>query len=80
MAWPEARVLVASEVAPSLKVTVPLGVPLAGGTALTVAVKATDCPNTDGLVPETSAVVVLILLTIWLKIEEVLERKLPSPL
>ena len=33
---------VASEVAPSLKVTVPLGVPAPGAIALTVAVRVTD--------------------------------------
>jgi len=36
-------------VAPSLNVTVPLGVPLPGAAAITVAVNVTACPKTDGL-------------------------------
>jgi hypothetical protein len=41
-------------VPPSWKVTVPVG---AGATGVIVAVKRTDCPQTDGLVPEVSVVV-----------------------
>ena len=41
-AWPALRVPVPRVLAPSLNVTVPLGVPLPGNTALTVAVKVTD--------------------------------------
>ena len=37
---------------PSRNVTVPVGVPVAGGLTVTVAVNVTLCPNTDGLVPE----------------------------
>jgi hypothetical protein len=56
LAWPEAfSVAVPSEVAPSLNVTRPIGTPLL---ELTVAVKATDWPNVDGLSAEMSAVVV----------------------
>jgi len=38
--------------------TVPVGVPVAGGVTLTVAVKVTSCPKTDGLADEVRAVVV----------------------
>jgi hypothetical protein len=50
--------LVPSVVAPSKNVTVPVGVPVAGGLTVTVAVKVTDWPNTDGFVDEASVVVV----------------------
>ena len=43
------RVPVPSVAAPSMKVTVPLGVLLAGGCPMTVAVKTTDWPKTEGL-------------------------------
>ena len=59
VAWPEASsVPVPSVVVPSMNVTVPLGVPVAGATALTVAMKVTDWPNTDGLAEELTTVVV----------------------
>src|SRR5438876_3033471 len=45
-------------VLPSLKVTFPVGVPEPGLLAVTVAVKVTDCPNTDGLAEEPADVVV----------------------
>src|ERR1051325_5639426 len=71
---PPLSVLVASEAAPSLKVTVPLGVPTPGKTALTVAVKVTFWPKTDGFCDETTAVLLLALLTTWLKAEEEIGR------
>jgi len=40
----------------SLKVTVPLGVPVAGLCAMTVVVKVIDWPNTEGLTDETRIV------------------------
>ena len=40
------------------KVTVPVGVPEPGGTGATVAVKVTDCPNTEGSGDEVTVVVV----------------------
>src|ERR1700694_2632451 len=43
---------------PSWNVTVPVGVPEPGGLAVTVAVKVTLCPDTEGLAEELSAVVV----------------------
>src|SRR5437588_724679 len=45
-------------VAPSKKVTVPVGIPAAGATATTVAVKVMACPDTDGLTDVTNAVAV----------------------
>ena len=72
--------MVANEFVPSLKVTLPVGVPLPGDVALTVAVKVTLCPNTDGLAEEATRVVVLALLTVCVKVDEALALKLPSPL
>ena len=48
---------------PSRNVTDPVGVPVPGATAATVAVKVTDWPNTEGFWDEVTAVVVLALLT-----------------
>src|SRR5579872_2446971 len=42
-------------VAPSLKVTRPVGVPVAGGTAVTVALSVTSWPYTAGFSEETTA-------------------------
>jgi len=53
MPLPFTATLDASVVAPSLKVTAPVGVPLVD---VTVAVKVTDCPNVDGLGAEVTAV------------------------
>ena len=44
---------------PFLKVTVPVGVPVPGGVAVTVAVNVTGWLNTEGLEDELSAVVVV---------------------
>src|SRR6266568_4625317 len=60
VAWPEPfRVPVPRVLEPSLKVTVPVGVPAPGLFAVTVAVKVTDCPDTDGLPEELTDVAVL---------------------
>ena len=59
VAWPEASSAALPRfVAPSKKVTLALGVPAAGATAVTVAVKVMACPNTDGLTDVTNAVAV----------------------
>ena len=59
IAWPELfSVPVPRVLEPSLKVTVPVGVPAPGLFAATVAVKVTGCPNTDGWTEEVSPVVV----------------------
>lgn len=51
-------------VAPSLKVTVPVGVPLPGLATLIVAVNVTGWPKTDGLPVVATDVVVLALFTV----------------
>ena len=60
--------------------TVPVGVPLPGAVGLTVAVKVTDWPKTEGFADVTTAVVVPSCLTVWLTAAEVLVVKLGSPL
>lgn len=56
-ARPEAfSVTVASAVAPSSKVTLPVGVPVAPFVATTVAVKVTDCPAGAGFCDEVTVV------------------------
>ena len=62
-----------------LNCTVPAGVPVPGATALTVAVKVTAWPKTDGLAEEARVVALLDGLTTWLTAVEVLPLKLLSP-
>ena len=57
----------------------PVGVPIAGRTTAIVAVKITGCPKTEGLTLLVIVVVVLPLLTIWVKVELVEVAKLVSP-
>jgi hypothetical protein len=64
-------------VPPSEKMTTPVGVP--GALALTVAVKVTFWPHTEGLAEEMIVVVVFPLPTVWAKLA-VLDKKFPSPL
>ena len=52
-------------VLPTLKLTVPVGIPLPGAVTIIVAVKVTLCPVTDGLKLLESAVEVDALLTTW---------------
>ena len=65
VALPLLRVAVPSLAEPSMKVTDPVGVPLPGVAALTVAVKVTGCPKKDGSTEETMTVDVLSWLTVW---------------
>ena len=51
------------EVVPSMKATVPVGVPAA---EVTVAVKVTCCPNTDGFADDATTVTVLATVTVTL--------------
>jgi hypothetical protein len=51
-------------VAPSLNVTIPVGVPLPGEFTVTVAVNVTNWLNAEGFAPELTAVVVFALLTV----------------
>ena len=46
-------------VAPSRKLTVPAGLPAPGAVTVTVAVKVTPCPKTDGLAEDVRLVLVL---------------------
>src|SRR4029077_21082563 len=65
----------------SLNVTVPVGVPAPLPEALTVAVKVTTSPKTDGLFgDELTAVLLLDTVTVWLKVLDVLVEKFVSPL
>jgi hypothetical protein len=59
---------------PSRKVTVPVGVPEPGGFAITVAVKVTLWPETEGLADDPSEVVVGSWFTVWISGAEMLER------
>src|SRR5438067_8227813 len=68
------------ELAPSLKLTVPVGVPTPGATAATVAVNVTLWPNTDGLADDVSVVVVLDWFTTCVSTALVLVVKFVSPL
>ena len=58
-AWPFISALLPSVAAPSLKVTMPVGVPMPGLTTETVAVNVTVKPTVDGLPLVMSIVVVL---------------------
>ncbi len=67
-------------VPPSLKVTEPVGVPLPGGlTAVTVAVKVTELPETEGLTDESSAVLVESWSISCVTVFDVEVRKFESP-
>ena len=82
VAWAAVMVTLAARVvAPSVKVTVPPGVPAPGATAATVAVKVTLWPNRDGLGEELTVVLLEALFTTWGVAESfpVDVRKLPSP-
>ena len=45
LAWPPLRVTLAKVLLPSLKVMVPLGVPMKANVGVTVVVKVTACPR-----------------------------------
>jgi hypothetical protein len=82
VAWPDAMVTLAARVvAPSVKVTVPLGVPVPGATAAAVAVKVTVWPTYEGLGEELTVVLLEALFTTWGLAESLPElvRKLLSP-
>ena len=64
---------------PSLNCTVPVGVPDPGGIAVTVAVNVTDCPNTEGLTVDVTAVPVPTRLTVCVGSEPLLTVKFASP-
>src|SRR3989442_712807 len=79
VADPALRGPVSRVVVPSLNVTVPEGVPAPGLFAVTVVVKVTNWPKSDGLADETTAVVVAYLLTVWVNDGDTLPGKFASP-
>jgi len=79
VALPELKLAVPRVEAPSRKVTVPVGVPVAGGTALTVAVNVTAWPKTDGFTDDVTVVELAALPTVWVMAAEVLLLKFVSP-
>ena len=79
LAVPPERVPLPMLLPPSLNVTVPPGVPAAGPTADTVAVKVTDWPNTDAFGELLTDVELLPLLTVCVMAAEALVLKLASP-
>ena len=80
VAWPEpSSAAVPSVVEPSLKVTLPVGIPAPGAVAVTVAVKVIDWPETEGLADEATELVVADWLTVCVSVEEVLVAKSVSP-
>jgi hypothetical protein len=74
VAVPLLMVPVPSVVAPSKKVTVPVAVD-----GVMVAVKVTEDPNVEGLADEATVTVEFALLTVCVRVEEVLELSLESP-
>src|SRR5262249_41672111 len=68
-----------STVAPSRKVTMPVGVPAPGATAVTVAVKVTDWPGAAGLTDGVTATAVTARLTVTPTTAEVLAGEVPLP-
>src|SRR5262249_14259719 len=64
---------------PSMKVTVPVGVPAPGATAATVAVKVTPWPVTAGLSDEPSVTAVAAGMTVTAAASDSLSAKLPGP-
>ena len=83
MAVPPLRLTGLPKAEPSMEnCTVPVGVPAPGATALTVAVKLTDWPKTEGLTEAATIVVVLAWLTTCVRGEAVLSLTLKkmSPL
>ena len=79
VAVPPLKVAVPSAAELSLKVTIPVGVPEPGAFTVTIAVKVTGWPKTDGLLLELSVVVVGAWLpTCWSALDA-LVRKFPSP-
>src|SRR5438067_4488317 len=78
-AVPPLSVPVPIVVAPSEKVTAPVGVPAPGAPAVTVAVKVTACPAVAGFGDEPIETVVAAGATVSARAAEVLPRKLASP-
>jgi hypothetical protein len=77
LAEPDVSVTVARTAVPFRNWTLPVGVPANDETA---AVKVTDLPCTEGLIDESSVVVVVALDTTCDTVLDVLPVKLPPPL
>src|SRR5205807_3291232 len=77
VAWPELSVPVPSVVVPSLKVTVPVGVP---PLPVTVAVNVTGWPAAEGLTLEVSVAVDATSVTVWVNAADALAANAASPL
>src|SRR5437870_231991 len=79
-ALPLTSVTVLSVVAPSLNVTVPVGVPVAGATGLTVELSVTVWPAADGFGVAVRLVVVLPAFTVCVTVAEALAANEALPL
>lgn len=79
VAWPPLNVPVPSRVLPILSCTVPVGVPVAGATGLTVTVNVTVWPKTEGFGVEVCETVVLAWFTTCESVDDVLPVKELSP-
>ena len=82
MLWVDSVSKVTVQVAvlpPSVKATVPVGVPAPGAEAETVAVKVT-APSVEGFAEDTSAVAAVACPTTWSTAVEVEPANAPSPL
>src|SRR2546425_769135 len=79
-ALPFTSVTTPSEVAPSLNVTVPVGTPLAGATALTVELSVTVWPTVEGLGVEVRLVLEFPAFTVCVRTADVLAANVAFPL
>jgi hypothetical protein len=77
LALPPLTVTVRSVLVPSLKVTVPVGVP--PNCPAMVAVKVTDCPAVEGFKDEDKVLVVAALLMVCESAADVLSAKFAFP-
>ena len=79
VALPAARAPLPIDAPPSKNVTVPVGVPPPGATAVTVAVNATACPKTDGFTDDVTVVELAAWFTVCVSAADVLLLKFVSP-
>jgi hypothetical protein len=79
-AVPFDRETVAIVVEPSLKTTLPVGVPVPGAIDLTVAVNVTLWPKVEGFRDDVSVVDVEARFTVCVSVGEVLAEKFVAPL
>src|SRR2546422_523714 len=79
-ALPFTSVTTPSEVAPPLNVTVPVGTPVAGATALTVELKVTVWPTVEGFGEEVRLVLEFPAFTVCVRTADVLAANVAFPL